>query len=80
LSLEGVYRLYSMPFSAPLAAYKEIVLEWNVESTDDMSMFRQYSVGHIHKINTDNRSFQILANFKYMVMTLGTQNFMHVEN
>jgi len=27
LSLEGVYRLYSMPFSAPLAAYKEIVLE-----------------------------------------------------
>jgi len=45
-----------------------------------MSMFRQHSVGHIHKINTDNRSFQILANFKYMVMTLGTQNFMHVEN
>jgi hypothetical protein len=56
--------LYSMPFSAPLTVYKETVLVSNVEKTDDMSMFRQRSVGHIHKIETDNRSFEVLANFK----------------
>jgi hypothetical protein len=37
-----------MPFSASLTAYKEIFLELNIEKTDDMSMFRQLNVGHIH--------------------------------
>jgi len=72
--------LYSMPFSAPLTAYKETVLESNVEKTDHMSMFRQRSVDHIHKIKKDNRSFEVLANFKYVVTTSGIQNFMHAEN
>jgi len=70
----------STPFSAPLTAYKEIVLELNVEKTKDMSMFRQHNVGRIHNIKTDNKSFEILANFKHVVTTLGIQKCMEVEN
>jgi len=70
----------SMPFSAPLTAYKEIVLELNVEKTDDMSMFRQHNVRHIHNIKIYNKSFEILANFKHAVKTLVIQKCMHVEN
>jgi hypothetical protein len=69
-----------MPFSAPLTAYKEIVLKSYVEKTDDMSMFCQHNVGATHNIKMDNKSFEILANFKYVVTTLVIQYFMHVEN
>jgi hypothetical protein len=62
--------LYSMPFSAPLTAYKEIVLQSNVEKADDMSMFRQHNVGAFHNIKMNNNYFEILENFKYVVTTL----------
>jgi hypothetical protein len=47
-------------------AGKEVGLEVNAEKTKFMLPFHHQNAGQNHDINTDNRSFENVAQFKYL--------------
>jgi hypothetical protein len=60
-------------------ASKEIGLEVNAEKTKYMVMSRNQNAGHNHNIKTDNKSFEMLEEFKYLGTTLTNRNSIHEE-
>jgi hypothetical protein len=60
-------------------ASKEVGLEVNQEKTKYMLMSRSQKAGQKHGIKIGNGSFEVVANFKYLVTTLTNQNCMHEE-
>jgi hypothetical protein len=53
---------------------KEIVLEVNTEKTKYILMSRHQNAGKNHDIKRDNRSFENVAEFRYMGTAMTTQN------
>jgi hypothetical protein len=64
---------------ALLDASKDAVLEVNPENTKYMLKSRRQKIGKKHSIKIANRSFEVVANFKYLGTTITDQNFMHEE-
>jgi hypothetical protein len=64
---------------ALLDAGKEIGLEVNVEKTKYLFMSRHQTTGQNHYIKAANKSFENMAELKYLGMTLTTQNCIHKE-
>jgi hypothetical protein len=64
---------------ALLDASKEVGMEVNTEKTKYMLMSRSQKVGQKHSIKILNRSFEDVAEFKYLGTTLTYQNCMHKE-
>jgi hypothetical protein len=54
---------------ALLYASKEVGLQVNPERTKYMSMSRYHKAGHNHSIKVANRSFEVVAKFKYLGTT-----------
>jgi hypothetical protein len=64
---------------ALIDASKEVGLEVNPEKTKYMLMSRYKKVGQRHGIKIANRSFEDVAQFKYLGTTVTDQNCMHKE-
>jgi hypothetical protein len=64
---------------ALLDASKEVGLEVNQEKTKYMLMSHSQNTGQKHTIKIVNRSFEDVAEFKYLGTTLTDQNHMHKE-
>jgi hypothetical protein len=62
---------------ALLDASKEVGLEVNSEKTKYMLMLHSQKIRQNHSIKMTNRSFEDVANFKYVGTTLTDQNYMH---
>jgi hypothetical protein len=62
---------------ALLDASMEVGLEVNPKKSTYMLMSRSQRIGQKHSINIVNRSFEDVAKFKYLEMTLTDQNCMH---
>jgi hypothetical protein len=60
-------------------ATKEVGLEVNSEKTKHMLMSCSQMIGQRHSIKIVNRSFEVLAKFKYLETTLTDQNCIHKE-
>jgi hypothetical protein len=60
-------------------ASKAISLEVNAEKTKYMVMSRNQNTGHNHNIKIDNKSFERVEEFKYLVATLTNQKSIHEE-
>ena len=65
---------------ALLFASKENELELNVNKTKYMIMSWDQNAGQSHNIKTDNSSFEMVEEFKYLRTTLLHQNFIQEEN
>jgi hypothetical protein len=50
-----------------------VALELNIEKTKYMLMSRHQNTGQHHNIKTANRSFENVAKFKYLGMTVTNQ-------
>jgi hypothetical protein len=64
---------------ALLNSSKEVGLEVNPEKTKYMLMSRSQKIGQKHSIKIANRSFEDVANFRYLRTTLTEQMCMHEE-
>jgi hypothetical protein len=64
---------------ALLIASKEIGLEVNPEKTKCMLMSCNQKIGQIYSIKIANRSFEHVAEFKYLGATWTDQNCMHKQ-
>jgi len=64
---------------ALVVASKETGLEVNADKTKYMVMSRDQNVGRSHKMKTDNRSFEMVEEFKYLGTTLTNQNSIQEE-
>jgi hypothetical protein len=64
---------------ALLVASKEIGLEVNAEKTKYMVMSRDQNAGQNGNIQTGNKSFETVEQFKYLETTLINQNSIHEE-
>jgi hypothetical protein len=64
---------------ALLDASKEVVIEVNIEKTKYMLVSRCRKAGQKQSIKIGNRSFESVANFKYLGTTLTDQNCIHEE-
>jgi len=62
-----------------VAASKETGLETNADKTKYMFMHRDQNTGRSHKINTDNQSFEMVEQFKYLGKTLTNQKSIQEE-
>jgi hypothetical protein len=64
---------------ALVAATKEIGLEVNEDETKYMVMSRDQNTGRNHSIKTNNSSFEMVEEFKYLGTTLTIQNSIQEE-
>jgi hypothetical protein len=64
---------------ALVVASKEIGLEENADKTKYIVISRDQHAGQSHNMKTDNRSFEIVIEFKYLEMTLTNQNSIQEE-
>jgi hypothetical protein len=60
-------------------ASKEVGLEVNAEKTKYMLLSRHQNAGQNHNIKIDNRSFENVAQFKYLGTTVTNQNIIEEE-
>ena len=60
-------------------ASKEIGLEVIGGSTKYMVMSREQNAGRSHNVRIDNRSFEMVEEFKYLGTTLTSQNSIEEE-
>jgi hypothetical protein len=63
----------------PLKASRDIGIEINAEKTKYMIMSRHPNSGQNQNIRIANESFENVAKFKYLEMTLTNQNDIHDE-
>jgi hypothetical protein len=68
-----------LPYVALLDANNDVGIDVNQEETKYMLMSRSQKVGQKHSIKTANRSFEDVADFKYLRTTLIDQNCMQEE-
>jgi hypothetical protein len=61
------------------AARKEVGLEVNAEKTKYMLLSRHQNAGQNHDIKIANRSFENVAHFKYLGMTVTNKNSIQEE-
>jgi hypothetical protein len=64
---------------ALVAASKEIELEVNADKTKCIVTSRDQNDGRSHNIKTDNRSFERVEQFKYLLTTIPNQNSTQVK-
>jgi hypothetical protein len=64
---------------AVLDASKQVGLEVNPEKTKYMLLSRSQKVGQKHSIKIGNRSFEDVAKFKYVGITLTDRKCIHEE-
>jgi len=64
---------------ALIVASKETGLEVNANKTNYMVMFQDQNARQSHKMKTDNRSFEMVEDFKYLGTTLKNQNSIQEE-
>jgi len=64
---------------ALVMASKEIGLEEHADKTKYIVISRDQHAGQGHNMKTDNRSFEIVEEFKYLEMTLTNQNSIQEE-
>jgi hypothetical protein len=64
---------------APLDTCKEVGQEVNAEKTKRMVMSHHHTTGQNHHINVDNKSFENVAVFKYLGMTVTNQICIYKE-
>jgi hypothetical protein len=62
-----------------LVAAKEIGLEVKADKTKYMVMSRDQNAGQTHSMKTDNSSFEMVHEFKYLGTTLTNQNSIQEE-
>jgi len=62
-----------------IMASKEIGLEVNADITKYMVMSRDQNAGRSHNMKIDNRSFEMVEEFKYLGTTLTNQNSIQEE-
>jgi hypothetical protein len=62
-----------------LVCSKKIGLEVKAVKSKDLVMSRDQNAGWCHNIKTDNNSFEIVENFKYLWTTLTNQNYIQEE-
>jgi hypothetical protein len=60
-------------------ASKEVGLEANIEKTKYMLVSRDQNAGQNREIKTGNSSFESVSQFKYLRMTVATQNLIQKE-
>jgi hypothetical protein len=60
-------------------ASKEFGVEVNVEKTKCMLLFHHQNAGQTHDMNVANRSFENVAQFKYLRTTVTNQNLIQTE-
>jgi len=77
--LGGSVRSIKEKVEALVVASKEIGLEANADKTKYMVMSRDQNVGRSHNMNTDNRSFEMVEEFKYFGTNLTNQNSIQEE-
>ena len=56
-----------------IVANKEMELEVNTDKTKYMVVSRDQNAGHNHNTKTDNRSFEMVEELKYLGTTLTNQ-------
>jgi len=64
---------------ALVVASKPIGLEVNADKTKYMVMSRDQNAGYSHNMKIDNRSFEMLEEFKYLGTNVTNQNYIHDE-
>jgi hypothetical protein len=64
---------------ALVVASKGTGLEENADKTKHIVISRDKHAGRIHSMKNDNRSFEIVEEFKYLEMTLTNQNSIQEE-
>ena len=64
---------------ALVVASKETGLEVNADKTKYMVMSRDRNAGRSHSMKTDNSSFEMVEEFKYLGTTLTNQNSIQEE-
>jgi hypothetical protein len=74
-----VYQHYKEKTEALLNTGKEIGLEVNADKTKCMFISHHQTTGHNHNIKVGNYSFENVAEFKYLGMTVIHQNCIHEE-
>jgi hypothetical protein len=77
--LGGSIRAIIKDTKALVVASKEIGLEVNAEQTKYMVMPRNQNAGQNHNIKLDNKSFEMVEQFKYLGTTLMNQNSVQEE-
>jgi signal transduction histidine kinase len=63
-----------------LVASKEAGLEVSDEKTEYRVMYRGHIAGQNHDIKTDNKSFEVVEQSKYLGTTLTNQNSIHEQS
>jgi hypothetical protein len=74
---QTLVRLHSS--NAILCLYKEFGLEVNAEKTKCMLLSHHQNAGQNHNINIGDRSFENVAQLKYLVMRVTNQNLIQEE-
>jgi len=64
---------------AVLEASKEVSLEVNTEKTKCVVMYHHQNIGQNHNLLIANKSFENMANVKYLRITITNQNRIHGE-
>jgi len=77
--LGGSVRTMKENAEALLVASKENGLEVNAGKTKYMVMSRDQNTGRSHSMKTDNSSFEMVEEFKYLVTTLTNRNSIQEE-
>jgi hypothetical protein len=65
--------------AALIVTSKEIGLELNADKTNNLVMSRDQNAGRNHSMKTDNISFEMIEEFKYLETTLKNQNHIQVD-
>jgi hypothetical protein len=79
-----IYSTFTFPANdrnteALLGVRKEVGLEGNPEKTKYVLMSRSQKTGQKHSIKIANRSYEVVAKFRYFGTTITDQNHMHEE-
>jgi len=72
--LGGIINTLKESSEASVAATRDIGLEVSADKTKCMVMTPDQNAGRIHSVRTDNSTFEMVEEFKYLGTTLINQN------